>query len=305
MGFTWECDGNTLEEKRMIEDSLPEGLTYKIAKYKLIERSDIKEEIKFWAAFSVSVSDKEEATIFIEKIATLNGTELRKRTKEMRRKDFASQRYNCSRKLRKRKKNHEKQVGKDTDCQAFFSFKLYDSKNDAGEYDLMVKINYEHNHEVLTTGAWNFLGISESTKARYSQLFAEGYTPSKARLIYVAELKEKLGEALFFKESAKRSINPGSGTVFDMWTKYVGRFGSANGPDSFVKACKEIEKVNSKAGEKIASIRQLANGVVVVAVCDQLMRRTHQLVQQSGDVVFVDATGSLDRCNHQVSFFAL
>ena len=135
MGFTWECDGNTLEEKGMIEDSLPEGFTYKIAKYKLIERSEIKEEIKFRAVFSVSVSDKEEATIFIEKIATLNGTELRKRTKEMRRKDFASQRYNCSRKLRKRKKNHEKQVGKDTDCQAFFSFKLYDSKNDAGEYD--------------------------------------------------------------------------------------------------------------------------------------------------------------------------
>ena len=137
MGFTWECDGNTLEEKGMIEDSLPEGFTYKIAKYKLIERSEIKEEIKFRAVFSVSVSDKEEATIFIEKIATLNGTELRKRTKEMRRKDFASQRYNCSRKLRKRKKNHEKQVGKDTDCQAFFSFKLYDSKNDAGEYDLL------------------------------------------------------------------------------------------------------------------------------------------------------------------------
>ena len=103
MGFTWECDGNTLEEKGMIEDSLPEGFTYKIAKYKLIERSEIKEEIKFRAVFSVSVSDKEEATIFIEKIATLNGTELRKRTKEMRRKDFASQRYNCSRKTMKNK----------------------------------------------------------------------------------------------------------------------------------------------------------------------------------------------------------
>ena len=47
MGFTWECDGNTLEEKGMIEDSLPEGFTYKIAKYKLIERSEIEEEIKF------------------------------------------------------------------------------------------------------------------------------------------------------------------------------------------------------------------------------------------------------------------
>ena len=110
MGFTWECDGNTFEEKGMIEDSLPaEGFTYKIAKYKVIERSEIKEEIKFRADFSVSVSDKEEAIILIETIATPNGTELRPRTKEMRRKDFASQRYNCSRKLRKRKKNHEKQ----------------------------------------------------------------------------------------------------------------------------------------------------------------------------------------------------
>ena len=35
-----------------------------------------------------------------------------------------------------------------------------------------------------------------------------------------------------------------------MWTKYVGRFGLANGPDCFLKACEEIKKVNSKAGEK-------------------------------------------------------
>ena len=50
----------------------------------MIEGSEIKEEIKFRADFSVSVSDKEEAIILIETIATLNGTELRPRTKEMR-----------------------------------------------------------------------------------------------------------------------------------------------------------------------------------------------------------------------------
>ena len=64
MVFTWECDGNTFEEKGMIEDSLPEGFTYKIAKCKVIERSEIKEDIKFRADFSVSVSDKEEAIIY-------------------------------------------------------------------------------------------------------------------------------------------------------------------------------------------------------------------------------------------------
>ena len=112
MVFTWECDGNTFEEKGMIEDSLPEGFTYKIAKYKVIERSEIKEEIKFRADFSVSVSDKEEAIILIETIATLNGTELRPRTKEMRRKDFASQRYNCSRKLRKGRKTMKNKLAR-------------------------------------------------------------------------------------------------------------------------------------------------------------------------------------------------
>ena len=47
------------------------------------------------------------------------------------------------------------------------------------------------------------------------------------------------------------------------------------------------------------------DGVVVVAVCDELMRRTHLLVQQSADVMFVDATGSLDRCNHQADIYLI
>ena len=235
--------------------------------------------------------------------------------KERKGKGFESQRYDCSQKVRRtateaqetvtdKKRKVEKQVGKGTDCGAYFSYKMYDCKSEEGVqcFDLKMKIQYDHNHEVSSTGAWNFLGVSQETKARYFQLFAEAYSPSKARLVYIAELKSKMGEAEFFKESSKRSINPGSGTVFNMWTKYCQRFGSANGPDSFLKACEEIDRINERAGEKIASIRQLPgpDGVRVVAVCDELMKRTHLLVQQSADIMFVDATGSLDRCNHQV-----
>ena len=167
-----------------------------------------------------------------------------------------------------------------------------------------MKILYNHNHEVSSTNAWNFLGVSKETKDRYFQLFEDSYTPSKARLINIAKMKAKMGEEAFFKESSKRSINPSSTTVFNLWQRYSKRFGFANGPDSYLKACEEIEKVNKRAGEKIASIRQLEDGSVVVAVCDQLMRRTHILVPQSADVMFVDATGSLDRCNHQVIIIA-
>ena len=90
-----------------------------------------------------------------------------------------------------------------------------------------------------------------------------------------------------------------------MYTKYCKRFGSANGPDSFLKAVEEITKINEKANEKIASIRQLECGTVIVAVCDEVMKRTHVLVPQAGDVMYVVATGSLDRCNHQVYYHTI
>ena len=32
-GFAWECDGNSFEEKNVLEDSLPEGFKYKINKF--------------------------------------------------------------------------------------------------------------------------------------------------------------------------------------------------------------------------------------------------------------------------------
>ena len=116
---------------------------------------------------------------------------------------------------------------------------------------MKMKIEYVHNHEIQTTKAWSFLGVSKETVERYFQLFQDSYTPSKARLVYIAELKEKLGEEEFFKISSKRSINPPSGTVFHLFTKYSKKFGSANGPDSFVKSSEEIEKFNAWAGEKI------------------------------------------------------
>ena len=61
-----------------------------------------------------------------------------------------------------------------------------------------------------------------------------------------------------------------------------------------------IESYNEKAGHTIASIKQMENGGVVVCVVDEFMQRVHTAVPQSGQIMFVDATGSLDRCNHQL-----
>ena len=49
--------------------------------------------------------------------------------------------------------------------------------------------------------------------------------------------------------------------------------------------------------------RKIASGnstPMVLAICTPIMRRTHQYVQQSRDIVFVDATSSFDRQNTSI-----
>ena len=133
-----------------------------------------------------------------------------------------------------------------------------DGEDGDGEcFNLSVRLKYDHNHEISSTDAWNFLDVSKETKERFFQLFSDAFSPAKARLAYIAEMKAKLGESEWFKISAKRSVNPDSGTVSNLYTLFCKRFGSVNGPDAFLKAAELIERINEKAGERIASIRQL------------------------------------------------
>ena len=46
--------GNSFEEKNILEDSLPDRYHYKINKFEIIDKSDIKEEIKFQAKVCVN-----------------------------------------------------------------------------------------------------------------------------------------------------------------------------------------------------------------------------------------------------------
>ena len=65
LGFVWECDGNSFEEKNVLEDSLPEGFKYKINKFKVIEKSDIKKETKFQAEFVVNIRQCHRLTVIL------------------------------------------------------------------------------------------------------------------------------------------------------------------------------------------------------------------------------------------------
>ena len=125
-------------------------------------------------------------------------------------------------------------------------------------------------------------------------------TPSRAKKELENELKVEYGDK-WLDVSSKRSINPDTKFVFRLYTSYWhNKFGTINGPDAFQKCKEYIDMYNEKAGKKIASIKQMDNGGVVVCVWDEFMSRVHAVTPQSSQIMFVDATGSLDRLNHQI-----
>ena len=110
---------------------------------------------------------------FVQRIAAKNDTEMKPTRNERAFKGFVSQRFNCSRNLRTKEGKKSRQHGKSTNCPAFFTYKLYDCQKEEGIecFALKMKIEYVHNHEIQTTKAWSFLGVSKETVERYFQLF--------------------------------------------------------------------------------------------------------------------------------------
>ena len=320
--FQWNCSFNNLENREILEKELPDIYSYKIDRFKLVEKREEPHESKFEAEFLVDICNEQERNEFISHFEKKTGTNFNKAWTDRVGKSGVKQRtLKCSRNVYVRLSDYqgsggrgsgsgrvkgvEKQPGKNQNCKTTISTKLIpcnkDHNNDDIEkcFNLRIEVFYDHSHEVESTNSHNFLEVEESARLRLLELFESGLTPSRAKKAFEEELKLKYGNQ-WLEVSSKRSINPDKNYIFRLHTSYwSNKFGTINGVDAYIKAKQFIDNYNVKAGDTVASIKQLDNGSVVVCVVDKFMKRVHSVVPQSGQIMFVDATGSLDRCNHQ------
>lgn len=322
MQYDWHCCYNDIGKRDLLERELPDLYSYKIDRFKVIERKNEPHESKFEAEFTVDVCTEEARNEFISQLENKTGTNLNKVRVDREGKGGWKQRtMKCARNCRARLssedgrggrgsgsgrvKGVERQPGKNQNCKTIVNTRLYPCHMDHNHdndncFKLSIDIVYDHSHEVESTNSYNFLEVEESAKIRLLEFFDSGLTPSRAKKQFEEELKVKYGDK-WLEVSSKRSINPDKNYIFRLHTKYWSdKFGTINGPEAFEKAKEFIENYNQKASHTIASIKQNENGGVVVCVVDDFMNRVHSAVPQSGQIMFVDATGSLDRCNHQL-----
>ena len=90
------------------------------------------------------------------------------------------------------------------------------------------------------------------------------------------------------KISAYSAIMPDYKWVFSFHSIFIKeQFGKINSPEAYEEAVAKVKEYNGKHEEVLCTIEQLDDGEVIVAVCDQLSKRVHQVLPQSGDIVLM------------------
>ena len=193
-----------------------------------------------------------------------------------------------------------KQPGKNTECETKISY-TFKNNSKVNDYKLNIELDYNHNHKVLTNKNFNFSTVSTETEKEILDMYKTGMVPSKAMRLFRSNLKTQLGEIEFLKVAANRKINPDRNYFFNLYSQFCHKtLGTVNGPDATKKAYDMVKIYNEEEGEQLASMRFTEKNEVVIVVLDPMTKRVHQLVKQSGDIVYIDGTGSLDKLDTQL-----
>ena len=163
--------------------------------------------------------------------------------------------------------------------------------------------------------------INPETKESFFKLFEMGHSASSAHHWHETKLFLDEGEDQYLL--ADRAFNPTKPDISKLYEEWRQQnMGADNGKELFNKLDAEIKAYNNMSGGR-AKLQVFQSGVnddcvysssdseerkppkkkkrrsqpMVIAVCTPLMCRVHENVQQAGEMVFCDATSSLDRFN--------
>ena len=95
----------------MLESLLPSKFKYRVKEVKILEQSEILEEVKFHASFDVNICRKVEVEELFLFIAAKN-TDMKAPRKEKERMGFRSNRFNCGRRIRDQRSTKDDNEGK-------------------------------------------------------------------------------------------------------------------------------------------------------------------------------------------------
>ncbi|XP_050501390.1 uncharacterized protein LOC126885128 [Diabrotica virgifera virgifera] len=167
------------------------------------------------------------------------------------------------------------------------------------EYPAEIFLKYTHNHLILVADALRHRTPSDDIIEKFKKLFSKGHSPSSALNIYKSELQEEYEED-YYKIVADGSKCPTRRWCYELYYKMFNKqYGDPSGSEMVASLKLFIEQYNAKCGEQCAIMSEDVENLVV-CICSPLMKRVHKYERSSGEIMFIDSSGNMDRHNSRV-----
>ena len=298
-------------DRLVVLDILPQQYSYRFIKCEL-EQENIS-TTSFDIEIRLNVSTDEGVKTFLQDFNSSSGCTYNMMSGRQDRKQDGQHSRSKLRGFRKcclnvsRNGKRAKQAGKNTNCESTINFRLENplkSNSTFGEkFHLWVKIHFFHNHALNRAEYLRYLSVSEETKRSFTELFESDFTPSEALTEVRRRMKAEFPET-WPEKFADKSKLPGMFWVHYWYRQWLdSTVGSRDGVDALEKAEQKVKDYDDQckkefplpAGESYAMIAQTPEGQTVVAIVNPFMRRVHEIIPQSGELILMDATSNLDR----------
>ncbi|GLH13503.1 Uncharacterized protein GBIM_18053 [Gryllus bimaculatus] len=195
---------------------------------------------------------------------------------------------------------------KNTNCPALLRITIKNSKMKRSKDRLLathpceIYIKHKHNHLIGDEDALRHRRPHPETERKIMELFASGHSPRTALDIVKYDLQELYGED-YFKYAADGAFCPSLRWAFNKYVEFKKVYGKQDGIQMIKSLENLIENYNSKCKIEAAKLYfEQDSNEIVVSICTPFMKRVHEHLKSSSEIMFVDYSGSEDRHRNRV-----
>ena len=165
------------------------------------------------------------------------------------------------------------------------------------EFATSINMKWRHNHPLESADVLKHRDVYDEVAEKFKSLYASGHSPSSALETHKCDLYLE-DDIHYTVKAADRFYCPDLQCCFRLYYKlFKPEYGVQSGPAMMETLIKQLENWNGQ--EKTVDVKVI-NEDHVAALCTPLMKRVHQHVKQSSELVFMDSSGCLDTSNYRV-----
>lgn len=221
-----------------------------------------------------------------------------------------SAKFRCHHNINFKKQSNRR--SKQTHCPAKLRIivRRYHKKSRAKKIDPLIKdwpciveiINH-HNHPIHCADALQYRPVSDGIRQKLKDLFSKGHSPATSHEALIMDLLLEFPDT-FDEKSNDRYYLPNLNFCFRQYYKYFNsNTGLRDSEQQFNNLIQNIDAYNARSHEGKAVV-VIKNGHVVVAICSPIMSRTHSLIEESCEIMFVTVVAHNNKLNSTVYFFS-